>query len=91
MTKNTHRDGHITPLPFFFFFFFLADSHYPPCSCLTQHRNSAACSQASSGRETILFYSPVMTRVLGLCFLEESLICSRSQRLVSRRNMVPML
>lgn len=44
----------------------------------------------SIGRE-IVSSSPHEDPCLGLCFLEESLICSKSQRLVSRRNIVPIL
>lgn len=51
--------------------------------------NSAVCSQQSVTENLC----PLSHRApcSGLVLLEESLICGRSQRLVSRRNMVPML
>lgn len=84
-------DGHalFTPLPPSSFF--LMDSHHPPSLGLLPDITEIPLRVPNEAEKENP--SPPARRAPGpgLVLLEESLICGTSQRLVSRRNMVPML
>lgn len=68
--------------------FLAAVLHHFKHYCMTLNRNYRFLQ--STGREATSSSSPG-THVLGLCFLEDSLILCKPHRLVSRRNIVPIL
>lgn len=57
--------------------------------CLTLTQKTLCSYRALEEKQSLPPF--IGTHVLGLCFLEESLMHSRSHRLVSRRNIVPIL
>lgn len=75
-----------------FIFLFIIDSSHSLFQGLLPDINTEINICSYRALEEKYFLHPLFrTHDKGLCFLGESLICSKSQRLVSRRNIVPIL
>lgn len=89
MTQNTHIDRYAYSPPTLRFFLLTVITHL--FLGLLPDITEILLLILNKAVKNNLFPLSCRDPCSGLVLLEKSLICSRSQRLVSRRNMVPML